>query len=228
MVTATFRRLLTADEYQQMAETGILREDERIELLGGEMYTEDESGVHHRPLFADEYQQMAEKGILDEDERIELLDGEMYYMAAIGVRHANAVRALNRILNRQVGTIAIVDVQNPIRLDDESMPQPDILVLRDREYITLPTPADLFILIEVGDSSHDSDRRTKFPRYAAAGIPEAWLVDLNVNVIERHSDPRDGAYRHVVIARAGETLASTVLTQLTIPVDTVLGTGEAP
>lgn len=228
MVTTTLRRLLTADEYQQMAETGILNEDERIELIGGEMYTEDESGVYHRPLFADEYQQMAEKGILDEDERIELLGGEMYHMAAIGVRHANAVRVLNRRLNRQVGTIAIVDVQNPIRLDDTSMPQPDILVLRDREYTALPTPADLFFLIEVGDSSHDSDRRTKFPRYVAAGIAEAWLVDLTGNVIERHSDPSDGAYRQIVTARAGDTLASTVLPELTIPVDAVLGTGDTP
>lgn len=228
MAATTLRRLLTADEYQQMAEKGILNEDERIELIGGEMYIEDARGVCHRPLFADEYQQMAEMGILDEDERIELLGGEMYHMAAIGVRHANAVRALNRILNRQVGTIAIVDVQNPIRLDDESMPQPDILVLRDRNYAALPTPVDIFILIEVGDSSHDSDRRTKFPRYAAAGIPEAWLVDLNANIIERHSDPYGGAYRQVVIARAGETITSTVLAELAIPVDVVLGMRNTP
>ncbi len=186
MTTTTFRRLLTADEYQQMAETGILSEDERIELLGG----------------------------------------EIYHLAAIGVRHANAVRALNRILNRQVGTIAIVDVQNPIRLDDESMPQPDILVLRDRNYAALPTPGDLFILIEVGDSSHDSDRRTKFPRYAAAGIPEAWLVDLANDVIERYSEPRNRNYRVAMFAHVGESLTSTVLPVLTIPADLVLDPDE--
>src|SRR5947209_20570047 len=116
MVTTTLRRLLTADEYQQMAETGILNEDDRIELIGG----------------------------------------EMYHLAAIGARHANAVRVLNRIFNRQIGAIAIVDVQNPIRLDDESLPQPDILVLRDRAYAALPTPADTLIIVEVGDSSRDT------------------------------------------------------------------------
>lgn len=181
-----------------------------------------------RLLTADEYQQMAELGILDEDERIELLGGEMYHMAAIGARHANAVRVLNRILNRQVGAIAIIDVQNPMRLDAESLPQPDILVLRDRVYTSLPTPADTFIIVEVGDSSRDTDRGTKFPRYAAAGIPEAWLVDLIANVIERHNDPRDGLYRQITLARPGDTLTSTVFPQLAIPVDAVLGTSDTP
>jgi Uma2 family endonuclease len=187
MVTTTLRRLLTADEYQQMAETVILHEDERIELIGG----------------------------------------EIYHMAAIGVRHADAMRALNRILNRQVGSIALVDVQNPIRLDDETMPQPDIAIVRDRRYRDEhPTPQDVLMVFEVADSSRAYDRGLKFPRYAAAGIAEAWLVDLTGNVIERHTDPHDGAYREIAIARIGDTLTSTVVPQLTIPVDAVLGTSD--
>ena len=229
MVTATLRRLLTADEYQQMAETGILDEDERIELLGGEMYIETTTGVHQRHLSADEYQQMAEVGILDEDERIELIGGEMYHMAAIGVRHADTMRALNRILNRQVGSGALVDVQDPIRLDDETLPQPDISIVRDRRYHDgYPTPRDILMVFEIADSSRAYDRGLKFPRYAAAGIAETWLVDLTGDVIERHCDPRDGTYRQIVTARAGDMLASTVLTQLTIPVDVVLGINETP
>jgi len=47
MATTTLRRLLTADEYQRMAETGILDEDERVELLGGEMYHMAAIGVRH-------------------------------------------------------------------------------------------------------------------------------------------------------------------------------------
>jgi Uma2 family endonuclease len=226
MATTTLRRLLTADEYQRMAEMGILNEDERVELLGGEMYIETATGVRRRPLSADEYQQMAELGILDENERIELIGGEMYHMAAIGVRHANAVRVLNRMFNQQIGAVAIIDVQNPIRLDDESLPQPDILVLRDRAYPELPTPADTFMVVEVGDSSRDMDRGTKFPRYAAAGIAEAWLVDLVADLIERYSEPRDGLYRQITLACAGDTLSSTVFPQLAIPVDAVLGTSD--
>jgi Uma2 family endonuclease len=227
MVTTTFRRLLTADEYQQMAETGIFDEDERIELLGGELYIETSTGVHQRYLSADEYQQMAEKGIIAEDERIELIGGEMYQMAAIGVRHADTMRTLNRILNRQLGPDVLVDVQDPIRLDDETMPQPDFAIVRARRYRDgHPTPPDILMVFAVADSSRAYDRGLKFPRYAAAGIAEAWLVDLTGNVIERHSDPCDGAYRQIVTARASNTLASTIFPDLTIPVDAVLGIGE--
>ena len=84
------------------------------------------------------------------------------------------------------------------------------------------------MVFEVADSSRAYDRGLKFPRYAAAGIAEAWLVDLTDNVIERHSEPRDGLYRQIATARAGETLASTVLAELTIPVDAVLGTDDTP
>jgi Uma2 family endonuclease len=168
-------------------------------------------------------------GILDEDERIELIGGEMYHMAAIGVRHADTMRALNRLLNRQVGAGALVDVQDPVRLDDETLPQPDITIVRDRRYRDgHPTPRDILIVFEIADSSRAYDRGLKFPRYAAAGIAEAWLVDLTGNLIERHSDPRDGMYRQVITARPGDTLASTVLTELAIPVDAVLGSTETP
>jgi Uma2 family endonuclease len=182
-----------------------------------------------RLLTADEFQQMAALGILDEGERIELLGGEMYHMAALGVRHADTVRALNRILNRRVGSTALVDVQDPIRLDDETMPQPDIAIVRDRRYRDgHPTPQDVLMVFEVADSSRAYDQGLKFPRYAAAGIAEAWLVDLTSNVIERHSDPYDGTYRQIIIAHAGDTLGSTVLPELTIPVDAILGTMGTP
>lgn len=183
----------------------------------------------HRTFTTAEYERMVEAGILSEDERIELLDGEINAMSPIGVDHAYAVRMLNSLLNRQVGLIAIIDVQNPIRLNDNSMPQPDLAALRPRNYRSaLPTPADVLLLIEVADSSLAYDRGTKFPRYAGAGISEAWLVDLTAGIIERHSEPRDGLYRQITIARAGDILASTIFPELTIPVDVVLGITDTP
>ncbi len=77
-------------------------------------------------------------------------------------------------------------------------------------------------MIEVADSSREYDRGTKFPIYAAAGIGEAWLVDLASATVERHTEPRDGLYRVVTIARPGESLASTMIPALTIPVDAIL------
>lgn len=183
----------------------------------------------HRPFTAAEFERMVEIGILSEDEHVELLGGEICYIRPIGVRHVHAVNALNDLLGAMIGHAAIISVQNPIRLDDDSMPLPDIAALRRRNYtITLPTPADVLLVVEVADSSLAYDRGTKFPRYAAAAIPEAWLVDLAAGIVERHTEPRGGLYRQITIARAGDMLASTVLPELTIPVDAVLGIGDTP
>ena len=91
-----------------------------------------------------------------------------------------------------------VSVQNPVVLDDRSQPEPDLAVLRRRDdgYTTgLPGVADVVLLVEVADSSASEDRRAKIPRYAAAGVPEVWLLDLAVEVLERHREPTAGGLR---------------------------------
>lgn len=85
---------------------------------------------------------------------------------------------------------------------------------------------EVLLVIEVANFSLDYDRTLKLPRYAAAGIAEAWLVDLGAETVERHTEPRDGYYRVATFAMRGDTLASTVLPALTIPVDRVLGEPE--
>ena len=86
-----------------------------------------------------------------------------------------------------------------------------------------PTPIDIFFVIEVADSSLDYDHDVKLPLYAAAGIAETFLVDTINDVVERHTDPVDGRYQRVVSAGRGETLTSTVLQVVILPVDVVLG-----
>jgi Uma2 family endonuclease len=170
-----------------------------------------------------EYEQMGAVGIFTEDDRVELIAGEIFEMSPIGLKHARCVNRLNRVLSRAVGPDMFVAVQNPIYLPDESAPQPDFAVVYERDTSDLwPTPTDTLLVIEVADSSLEYDRNTKLPLYAAAGIGEAWLVDLASGTVERHSDPHDGLYRLVARARPGESLASTVLPALTIPIDTIL------
>ena len=67
----------------------------------------------------------------------------------------------------------------------------------------------------------------KLPLYLTAGIAEFWLIDLVTDTIERHSEPRAGRYRLVAVGTRGDTLASTVLPALAIPVDAVLGKAES-
>ncbi len=81
--------------------------------------------------------------------------------------------------------------------------------------------ADAPIVIEVADSSRDYDRTIKFPTYAAAGIAEAWPIDLAAETIERHSEPHNGRYRLIALMGRGEMLESRVLPTLIVPVDAV-------
>ena len=180
--------------------------------------------VTRRRFTVHEYHRMGEAGILHEDDRVELIDGEIVEMSPIGGRHALCVSLLTRLLVRAVGDGALVSPQNPVRLDEHHEPQPDLAVVHDRAYgRSLPAPEDTLLLIEVSDTTLSYDRNVKVPIYARAGIPEVWIVDINGQRMERHSDPSGDSYRHVELARRGETLASTTFPDMKIRVDDVLG-----
>ncbi len=135
--------------------------------------------VTRRRFTVHDYHRMGEAGILHEDDRVELIEGELVEMAAIGTRHLTCVNGLTRMLVRGVGDEAIVSVQNPVRLDEHSEPQPDLTVLRMRDYReSLPVPEDVLLLIEVSDTTLAYDRGVKLPLYARSGIREVWIVDL--------------------------------------------------
>jgi Uma2 family endonuclease len=167
---------------------------------------------------------MVTAGILTEDDRVELISGEIVEMAPIGGRHMGRVNVLNDLLTGLARQEALVSVQNPIRVSNDSEPQPDIVLLRrDASRDIVPTSADVLLAIEVADSSRDYDRGVKLPMYAAAGIPETWLVDLVGEIIERHSDPDHGIYRRIAPFRRGESISSTVLPDLVLSVDAIFG-----
>jgi Uma2 family endonuclease len=171
-----------------------------------------------------DYHQMAAAGILTEDDRVELIDGEIVQMSPMGGRHALCVARLNRLLSRHLAENVLVYVQSPVRLSEYDEPEPDVAVVRDREYGNeLPTPADVLLVIEVADTSLRYDRTQKLPLYAAAGIAEVWLIDLQGESIERHTDPVEGVYRLAVHRERGQELESVMAPGLVFKVDDVLG-----
>ncbi|MFP4336819.1 MAG: Uma2 family endonuclease, partial [Halothece sp.] len=76
-----------------------------------------------------EYYQMAEAGILTERDRVELIQGEIIPMSPIGFRHAATVKRLNELLGNRFGDQVIRGIQDPITLNDQSEPQPDVILL---------------------------------------------------------------------------------------------------
>jgi hypothetical protein len=146
-----------------------------------------------------EYHRMAEVGILGDNDRVELIRGEIVEMSPIGPRHSAFVDNLNRLLARRLPDDAIVRVQGPVALTDDTEPQPDLTVLRRRAVPYKEREAwaeDAVLVIEVAESSLAYDRWTKRRLYAEAGIPEYWVVDCTAETIEVHRDPGADGYRN--------------------------------
>ena len=178
------------------------------------------------PFTVEDYHRLAEVGILGEDDRVELLDGQIVEMTPIGSRHAGCVNHVTQLLYRELGDTVILGVQNPVVLGAHSEPQPDIAVLKPRPDAyrgAHPGPAEVLLVIEVADTSLEFDREVKLPRYAAAGIPEAWLVDLEHEAIEVHREPGPEGYRDVRTLGRGATLTPLTVPAGSITVDEVLG-----
>jgi Uma2 family endonuclease len=182
--------------------------------------------VHPRLFNVDEYYAMGEAGVFAPGERVELLDGEILTMPPIGHRQTGSVNRLNRLLVTKFGSRAVVQVQNPVRLSNESEPEPDIALLHPCEdfYSSRHAqPEDVFALIEVADTSLPYDRGRKLRAYARSGIPEYWIVNLNADCIEVFRRPSVAGYDEPMVASHGEILAFGAFPDDPLRVDEVLG-----
>lgn len=180
-----------------MARAGILRHDEKLELIEGTIIRKHAAPPAVRLFNVDEYYAMARAGIFGEDDRVELIEGEIVVMSPVGSRHAGCVKALAALLFAAAGRRAVVSVQDPLRLGGSAEPQPDLAVLAwraDSYRGRHPEPRDTHLVVEVSESSLDLDREVKLPLYARHGVPEVWVVDLRANCIERHRSPGPDGY----------------------------------
>lgn len=179
-----------------------------------------------RSFTVDEYHRMAEAGILGEDDRVELIDGQVVAMTPIGPGHGSCVNRLTALFAPLAGGRATLSVQNPLVLAKHQEPQPDCAVLRyraDGYRNRHPRAPDVLLVIEVAETSVESDRQTKIPLYARAGIPEAWLVSLPADAIESYRTPGAEGYADIRTAKRGETLTPLRLPSITLRVDDILG-----
>ena len=122
-----------------------------------------------RRLFTvDQYYQMLESAILTENERVELIRGEIVKMSPIGIHHSACVKRLNELFFLRLAKTVTVGIKHPVRLNDNSEPEPDVALLQRKPdfYDTQhPQPEDVFLLIEVSDTTIKYDREVKVPLY---------------------------------------------------------------
>ena len=181
--------------------------------------------VSKRLISAEEYHKMGEAGILQE-KGIELINGEILKMSPIGSNHLSCVNLLTEILFEKLNKReVIISVQNPIRLDEYSEPEPEISLLKrteDHYSSRLPNADDTLLVIEIAESSLEYDRTIKLPLYAENAVPEFWLINLKQKQVEAYWEPSSGAYRFRELLRAGDILKARHL-QLEISVEEIFG-----
>jgi len=174
--------------------------------------------VHHR-FNVKQYHEMYTSGILTDCDRTELIHGDLLTMSPINRRHAACVNRLTYLLSC-LGKRAIVAVQNPIHLSDDSEPQPDVAILKWQDDFYAkghPIPSDILWLIEVSDTTIGVDRRIKVPLYTESGIVETWLINLNDDCIEVY---RQG---EGLILHRGDQIASLAFPDVLFEVAEILG-----
>ncbi|HEV2971083.1 MAG TPA: Uma2 family endonuclease [Pirellulales bacterium] len=142
----------------------------------------------------EQYHRMIEAGILTTSDRVQLLEGVILEMTPVGIPHMYAVRGMMRAILRLLPNGWDVAVQQPVRLV-ASEPEPDLSVVRG-SYLDYhdhhPGPGEIGLVIEVAESALGLDRGAKARVYAAAGVPEYWIVNLIDRQVEIHRDPRTG------------------------------------
>lgn len=146
----------------------------------------------------EEYHRMAEAGIFHPEERVELIAGQIIRMSAKGTPHTAAVRRTARVLRCLLENRAEVYTQDPIELDDFSEPEPDVAVVRldPLDYADHhPTPSDVYLIIEVADSSLKYDRETKAKAYARSGIADYWVLDVIDRKLHVFREPTQEGYQ---------------------------------
>jgi Uma2 family endonuclease len=137
-----------------------------------------------------EYDTLVKSGFFNEDESIELLGGQLIVAEPKGSPHSTAVALTAEALRLAFGPGWLVRVQDPIALDAESEPEPDVAIVpgRARDYLA-EHPARPALLVEVAESSLAFDRGHKGSLYARAGIADYWIVNLVDAVLEVYRAP---------------------------------------
>ena len=176
-------------------------------------------------MTVERYLALVDEGVLGPEDRVELLEGVVVAMSPASSRHATAVSLADDALRTALWGRAAVRVQCPLVLGRHSVPEPDIAVVpgETRDY-THAHPTAALLVVEVAETTLKQDRLTKAAIYAAAGVPEYWIVNLQEDRVEVHRAPDASTtrYREITSAGAGERLAPVALPGMSVAVDELL------
>ncbi|BAZ86229.1 Uma2 family endonuclease [Dolichospermum compactum] len=184
-----------------------------------------ESPLQLRLWTVDEYHRMAEAGIFEPSERVELLEGKIICIVAKGISHRSAMGRTNKLLQKRLENQAWIAIQDPVKLNERSEPEPDIAVVKidPLDYADHhPTPTEIYLIIEVADSSLKLDTEIKAKAYSQAGIKDYWVLDVVKRELIVFRNPTTEGYQNQEIITEHQNISPLDFPDLEIVVSQML------
>ncbi|WP_204104150.1 MULTISPECIES: Uma2 family endonuclease [Spirulina sp. CCY15215] len=174
----------------------------------------------------EEYHYMAEVGILGIDESVELVAGQIIKkMSPQKTPHATALTLTRLLLEERLGKQVLVRTQLPITLSNYSEPEPDVAVvmpdvLRYLEHH--PCVSEIYLIIEIADTTSKTDREIKTREYGKVGIKDYWVLDINKRCLHIFQDPTSHGYQNEIILEEDGQISPLQFPDLSITVRDLL------
>ena len=183
------------------------------------------TAVKVRLLTVEEYHKMGETGIISTDEEVELIEGKVIEKPMKGTSHEAAITRAERALRNRLGTRVLLRLQSAVRLSDRSEPEPDIAVVypdpMDYEDHH-PTPPEIYLIVEIADTTLKRDTEFKAKVYAKAGINDYWVLDITNRQLYAFREPTASGYQNQQILSDDATISPVAFPNVTINVSEML------
>ena len=121
-----------------------------------------------------------------------------------GPAHSALCKRIEKLLESLLREKVLVRLQDPIQLDNYSEPEPDIAVVQPSENFYAerhPTPSEVYLIIEVANTTLSRDLGMKANLHAAAGIADYWVVDAIARQLHIFREPRADGYQRQTILK---------------------------
>jgi Uma2 family endonuclease len=165
-------------------------------MSGSVLQRRKEYELSLRKLTVGEYHKLGEAGILHPNDRVELIDGLLVQMAPIGPEHQFILEKLNDAFSEQKRGRYKVGPGRPIPIADFDEPQPDMVLFKTDTVVRKQhiSPQEIYLVIEVSDTTLKFDSGEKRRAYERAGIPEYWIVDIPAKTVRAFRLNRGARY----------------------------------